>query len=68
MSNFKAKEEKGTGLNYDHPSPIIRDILNDRLEIKINHEKRVQFKEDSKSEGGMSKVLRKFIDEYKKEK
>lgn len=68
-NDFKAKEEKGKGLNYEHPSPVIRKmLLDDRLEFRINGDKKVKFKQNAKSEGGMAKVLQKFIDGYNKKK
>lgn len=57
----KLSEEIGEGLNFDHPSPEIKKMLNDRLECLVNIEDKKEFKKYCKPYGGMSKVLQDYI-------
>ena len=57
----KLPEEIGKGLNYNHPSKVIKKMLNDRLEFKINSLDKETFAKWCVDQGGVSKVLRNYV-------
>jgi len=66
------KEEKivmsDRPMNFDHPSPKIKKMLNDRMHFLINTKTKEEFFEFCKPYGGTSKVLRDFIESSLKNK
>ena len=61
VNGNKLPEQIGKGLNLNHPSPKVKKMLNNRLEIVINRMDKVQFQNYCKPFGGVSVVLRSYI-------
>ena len=57
----KLPEEIGRGLNFEHPSPVIRSMIKKRIEFQIEKDDKRDFKKFCKPYGGMSKVLQDYI-------
>ena len=54
-------EQMGKGLNLSHPDPKIKKMLDNRLEIMINLNDKIKFQKYCKEFGGVSAVLRNYI-------
>lgn len=57
----KLDENIGQGLNFDHPSPEIRTLLEKRMNFLINESDKKEFIEFCKPFGGYGTVLRSYI-------
>lgn len=50
-------------LNFNHPSPKIKKMLNDRMHFLINTKTKKDFIKFCEPYGGVSNVIRGFIDD-----